>query len=182
MFEEVRLLGSTERQIVVQTHKGREVENHIEPEPGEQQRRKVKLLFKKYGASWLKRKPACGVYNCAGHVWASRRTSIFEDSDWDMILTDDGYRKLQTGESPWPGDLVIYRDRSSGYLHVGMILALAEGITPDSPRIPWVLSKWDSASPEVIHYFYSTPWLQQGFSVEAEYWTDRPSLERSVQT
>jgi hypothetical protein len=181
MFEEAHLLGFTERRIVVQTHRGRNVENQIEAEPGEQQRRKFDLLFKKHGAAWLQRKPACGVYNCAGQVWASRRTSIFEDAAWEMILADDGYRRLGSGEPPAPGDLVIYRDPRSGFLHVGMILALGEGITPDADRIPLVLSKWDSASPEVIHYVHATPpWEQQGFAVETEYWTDRPPREGMV--
>jgi hypothetical protein len=173
MFEEAQLLGSTERSIVVQTRRGREVKNLIELEPGEREQRKYERLFKQYGRYWVRRKPASGVYNCAGHVWASRRTAIFEESAWEMILQDDAYRKLPSGEQPMPGDLVIYRDSNVGFLHVGMILELRSGITQESSRIPWVLSKWDSTSGEVLHHVQDVPFNQQHFTFLWEYWSDR---------
>ena len=123
----------------------------------------------------MRRKPACGVYNCAGHVWASRRTTILEDFAWNMVLADDGYRQLDQGEPPAPGDLVIYRDREHGFLHVGMIAELRQGITAESPPIPWVLSKWDSTSGEVLHHFADVPFAKQGFALVIECWTDRPA-------
>ena len=45
VFEEVRLLGPTERSIVVQTRRGRNIDNVIEPDPGFQQRRFYALLL-----------------------------------------------------------------------------------------------------------------------------------------
>ena len=71
MFEELRLLGSTEKSIVVQTRKGTPIDNLVEIEPGEAEGRRYRLLLEKYGRHWEERKPATGVYNCAGHVWAS---------------------------------------------------------------------------------------------------------------
>ncbi len=123
----------------------------------------------------MERKPCCGVYNCAGHVWAGRRTSLFADAAREMILADDGYRRLGPKEGSLPGDLVIYRDPQVGFLHVGAILEMREGLGPASPKIAWVLSKWDSASGEFMHYAHHVPpWDQQGFSVVVEVWTDRP--------
>ena len=39
MFEELKLLGKTGESIVVQTRRGTNLRNLVEPEPGEQQRR-----------------------------------------------------------------------------------------------------------------------------------------------
>jgi hypothetical protein len=176
MFEEVKLFGSPEQRIVVQTRKGRDVKNVIEPEPGFQQRQIYQRLLEKYGRQWHPRRPATGGYNCAGHVWASRRTGIFDPSDWRLILDDDGYRRLAPDEQPQPGDLVLYVDNvNAEILHVGMILEMRQGVTPDSPRLPWVLSKWDAKSGEVMHFVRDLPpWEDQGFSVIIQYWTDRP--------
>jgi hypothetical protein len=182
MFEREHLLGSTGGSIVVQTRRGRDVKNLIELEPGERERRKYELLLGRHGQHWVRRKPVTGVYNCAGHVWASRRTAILEGAFWGMVLEDDGYRRLGTGEQPMPGDLVIYRDSDSkiGFLHVGMILTLEAGIAVESPRIPWVLSKWDSTSGEVMHRSFDVPFDRRVFSVVTEYWTDRPATESRV--
>ena len=92
MFEELKLLGPTESSIVVQTRKGTPIENLVELEPGEPEGRRYQLLLQRFGQSWKERKPACGVYNCAGHVWASRRTSVLKSEAWQTILEEDGYR------------------------------------------------------------------------------------------
>jgi hypothetical protein len=174
MFEELRLLGPTERNIVVQTRKGTSIENVIEAEPGEPEQRRYQLLLKRIGQNWRERKPAAGVYNCAGHVWASRRTSILADDAWRTILQEDGYRRLSDTESPVAGDLVIYRDSTNqSFNHVGAILELCEGVALGSPRVPRVLSKWNSTSGEVIHLSRDVPYDLQ--SVTIEYWTDCPA-------
>ena len=179
MFEVAHLLGPTERSIVLQTQRGRDVKNSVEPPIGEPQRRKYELLLQRFGQNWVRRKPATGVYNCAGHVWASRRTSIFEESEYEKILLDDGYHKLGRAEPFAPGDLVLYRDQDPkiGFLHVGMILEVRSGIAGGSPSLPWVLSKWDSASGEVLHYVHDVPFNRPPFSPVTEYRTDRPVPE-----
>lgn len=174
MFEEAHLLGPTERNIVVQTRQGRSIKNSIAIEPGERERRIYERLRQPFGAGWEERKPACGVYNCAGHVWASRRTAIYEETEWHAILGDDAYRKLNDQEPPLVGDLVLYRDSQAGFLHVAMIVEMRE-IARGSQKIPWVLSKWSDTAGEVIHHFkHCPPWEKQGLSVEVEVWTDRP--------
>jgi len=175
MFEELRLLGSTEKSIVVQTRMGTSVENLVELDPGETGRRRYDLLLERFGANWWQRKPATGVYNCAGHVWASRRTSILKLVCWQTILEEDGYRSLQDAETPVTGDLVLYADEEAGeYLHVGMIMEMREGISRDAPKIPWVLSKWNSTSGEVMHHVHDVPYGRQEMRTKIEYWTDRP--------
>jgi hypothetical protein len=137
MFEELKLLGATERSIVVQTRKGTPIDNLVEIEPGEPELRRYRLLLERFGQNWDERKPATGVYNCAGHVWASRRTSILAEGAWHTILTEDGYRHLHDVETPAEGDLVLYASEGvGGYLHVGMILKVQEGISQELSRIP----------------------------------------------
>jgi hypothetical protein len=174
VFEEAHLLGPTERSIVVQTRQARAIKNSIAIEPGERERKIYEVLRKQFGPSWEERKPACGLYNCAGQVWASRRTAIYEDSEWQTVLRDDGYRKCDDSEIPCVGDLVIYRDPQVGFLHCGLIVEMRE-IAGGSRRLPWVLSKWSDSSGEVIHHFRSCPpWEKQGLTVVVEFWTDRP--------
>jgi hypothetical protein len=177
MFEEFKLLGTTERSIVVQTRKGTPIDNLVEIEPGELELRRYQLFLRKFGQNWKERKPAVGVYNCAGHVWASRRTSILADDVWQIILREDGYRSLSGTELPVAGDLVLYVDGDNGkYLHVGMILELVDGVTRESRKIPKVLSKLNSAFGEVVHNERDVPYDKQGISAKIEYWTDRPAM------
>ncbi|MBN1590373.1 MAG: hypothetical protein JW888_12735 [Pirellulales bacterium] len=171
MFEQARFLGPTESSIVVQTRAGTDIPNLVEVKPGYREIQLYGLLLKRFGANWIERKPASGVYNCAGHVWASRRTAILETKHWNTILRDDGYRKLAETEQPRVGDLVLYIDNVHGdYLHVGQVVELREGVSPTSPHVPWVLSKWNSTSGETLHSAYDAPYEQ----MRQEYWTDRP--------
>ncbi len=146
----------------------------VEVDPGERELRLYQLLLQRFGQNWAERKPAAGVYNCAGHVWASRRTSILADNAWRTILDEDGYRCLSDREEPMVGDLVLYADIDRRtYNHVGMILEMCAGVATDRPRIPRILSKWNSTSGEVIHFCHDVPYDSQ--STKIEYWTDRPA-------
>ena len=175
VFEEAKLVGPTERSIVVQTREGTNITNVIEPEPGVQQRQFYRLLLQRHGRHWEERKPATGGYNCAGHIWASRRTALLDPSEWRVILREDGYRQLLNREPKFPGDVVLYVERSTDeILHVARILRLRRGVAPGARRIPWVLSKWDSKSGEVLHSAYDIPYNDQGIPVRIEWWSDRP--------
>ena len=174
MFEQLKLIGPTERSIVVQTRKGTDIKNLVEIEPGFPERQRYQLLLRTHGEHWVERKPASGVYNCAGHVWASRRTAILEVDQWELVLQEDNYRRLPDHEPPVPGDLVLYVDTESDEpLHVGEILGLRPGLGSGSRGIPWVLSKWNSTSGEVMHHLNQVPYLALGFRVRTEFWTDR---------
>jgi hypothetical protein len=177
MFEETRLLGATERSIVVQTRTGKNVKNLVELEPGPRYLRRYRAILDKFGKHCVERKPPTGVYNCAGHVWASRRTAILESDQWQLILLEDGYRRLSPGREPFPGDLALYRDSDTDdVLHVAEVLRLSPGIGPETPRKPWLLSKLDSTAGEVMHYESDLVkyYTDLGFQVAVDYWTDRP--------
>ena len=176
MFDEVRIVGPEHEQIVVQTRKGTVLDNVIEVAPGAMDELKYEKFFEIHGQQWQPRKPIAGVYNCAGHVWASRRTSLTDPPQWRTILDDDGYVRTDT---PVADDVVLYVDEDNGeIIHVARVVELREGITPESERIPWVVSKWGPISGEAMHFAHDVPYGRQGYSFRSEYWTDRPTVVR----
>ncbi len=110
MLENLRLHRGTERSIVLQTRRGREIKNVIDVDPEYHHLEKYRLVFQKH-PRWEERKPPVGGYNCVGHVWASRRTGVFDDLEdqLNIIFEDDGYRVVDPArEKLQPGDLVTY--------------------------------------------------------------------------
>ena len=118
-----------------------------------------------------------GLYNCAGLVWASRRTGISLNEDRVRILTDDGYRPIS---DPCLDDLVLYRDSEDGtFLHVARIVGFEKGISDKSSKIPIVLSKWGHDLGECVHFAYDLA-LPNSYNVSIEYWTERPKDEQPI--
>lgn len=172
MFETVRLIGSDEVEIPVYTRLNRQVRNSQAPAAlDDRLRQKYRRLLDEH-RRWEQRKAACGVYNCCGHVWASRRTAIYEQPEIDKILQDDGYRALPDAEQPVQGDLALYYVGEVFY-HVGLVCELRAlmmaGEAAGRP-IPWILSKWDNASGEALHHLQDVPWPD----ARIEFQTDRP--------
>jgi len=173
MFEALKLLGSSEKSIALQTRVGRDIANLIELEPGYQQVKAYERLLERHGAKWRIRKPPTGIYNCAGHVWASRRTSILDPREWQKIIADDGYRPLGDGESPMPDDIVAYVDRKSAeIIHLARIIFLADGLAGSKLKIPWAASKWNSTAGETCHSIFDAPYDLGDHDIR--YLTDRP--------
>ena len=129
--------------------------------------------MKKYGSRWKKRLDPRGCYNCAGHVWASRRTGILEDTEWEKIRKEDCYRIISELEEPRVGDLAVYKSDSFGYLHIGQIVCLLPGVSNSSPSVPRILSKWDPSSGEYEHLPKETPFHENFPDYQLRYWTDR---------
>ncbi len=129
--------------------------------------------------NWTLRRNPEGLYNCAGLVWASRRTGISELEDWQKILREDGYRQIM---QPKVDDFVLYCDaKDKSYLHVGRVVNMLEGITPTSQRIPLVLSKWGHDLGECYH-FAESHGFSHDFTIKIEFWTERPEHEPSTST
>ena len=170
MFEEQILLGPEKRSIRVDTHRGNPVRNEIAPNPGEAGTRRYGLLRKRYGSQWKNRKSACGVYNCFGMLFASRRTAIYDDDQVELILRDDGYRRVSAGEAV-PGDIVLYRIASSGELrHGALVLRSDRLVGSSSAPVHFVLSKWNDSMGEDEHNVRSVAWDDVD---SIEFWTDR---------
>jgi hypothetical protein len=123
---------------------------------------------------WHFRCDSHGLYNCAGLVWASRRTGISENSEWKKVLRDDGYRQIS---EPHLDDLVLYRDTADLIcLHVGRVIAIVPGISEASPIIPVVLSKWGHDLGESVHFAHDHA-IDSSYNVSIEYWTERQNDE-----
>jgi hypothetical protein len=107
MFETFKLFGSTEVSIALETRRRRSIPNSQAPDTDPRSRAKFARLMKTHG-NWRERKAPCGIYNCFGHIWASRRTSIYEEDAVEMILEDDDYRWLSDQGQVREGDLALY--------------------------------------------------------------------------
>jgi hypothetical protein len=167
MLEMARLVGTPPKGIILQTRAGHDVANSQSCEPDATIPARYYRLRRKH-LTWVSRKPACGVYNCFGLVWASRRTAIYEESDILQILMDDGYRQLVTDSQLRPGDVVLYR-YPGNTLHAAMVVELKPLGTS---TVPWVLSKWGPVFGEDLHAFLDVPEDLEGCTIE--FWTDRP--------
>jgi hypothetical protein len=179
VFETVRLVGSDEVEIPVYTRRNRAVHNSQPPAVVDERLREKYARLLAAHPTWEPRKVACGVYNCSGHVWASRRTAIYDQPEIDKILNDDGYRTFRDGEQPALGDLILYYMGES-FCHVGIVFELRSinlpglpvimpGVVPHQPT-PWILSKWDDTSGEVFHHWQHVPWPD----IRTQFRTDRP--------
>ena len=171
MFELQRLASSGGRSLALQTRAGQNIRNCVGGSVAAKELRQFETLVKRFGSMWTVRRPPAGEYNCAGHVWASRRTIVNEEEDWQTILRDDGYRL--TGH-PVPDDIVIYADKQQGILHIARVVELRSGIVEGSRPVPFVVSKWGVEGGETIHSVYDVPFSAHGFEVIIQFWTDRP--------
>jgi hypothetical protein len=68
------------------TRAGNDIPNEVIPEPDPMEYAKQVRFLKKYGKNWQFRRAPGGGYNCAGHVWGSRKTSILEEGAARQIL------------------------------------------------------------------------------------------------
>jgi hypothetical protein len=177
MFEKALLLGETERKILLATRDGNDtIDNYVEVHPPPPHScQQYQELVRLFGGNWKERKPPTGYYNCAGHVWANRRTTILCPNLMRRFLDEDGYRRLTEQQLIWPGDVAVYvdLDASDEILHVGRVYRLKEGFTPASRPMPWVISKWNSTSGESLHQAYDVPYSKE-YHFEVRFYTDRP--------
>ena len=171
MFEEEILLNDAPRSIRLETHAGNRIENAVAPAADEHSARKYTLLTRHYGGFWTNRKPACGVYNCFGMVFASRRTAIYDEDGLQVarILSDDGYRKVAQEKDVLPGDLALYYgEPGRRLLHVAVIMQ------KEKLGVLFALSKWNDTSGEDEHHVQNHCWDDKYDNVRLEFVTDRP--------
>jgi hypothetical protein len=183
MFGAIEIGGTSAKGIVVQTRLGTPIANEQAPEPDYQALRIADKLEKDH-TGWRRRKPPCGVYNCAGHVWTSRRTSIYDSKHYDTILREDDYRRMEVGEAIELGDLTVYRlIGSDTILHIAMIIEDRPGLgSLSNIRVLYALSKWNAFCGEYTHRLEDVPFQSQFLRSEydLEHWTDRPVPHAAV--
>jgi hypothetical protein len=179
MFDRFTIHGTPRRSIQLATRRGSQIENEQSLDAGMVTEWRDYLNDFAHLALEVRR-GACGPYNCAGHVWASRRTSIYSSKDYELILAEDGYVKLPAGTLPMLGDLAVYWFRELQKIwHVGQVVklqTLEADFTLQRPRtlIPYVLSKFSDWGGEVIHQAERIP-PTSGCTSYTEYWSDRGS-------
>lgn len=182
MFEDLRLALPEPRSIALQTHLGNDIENEVAVDPVPQHAiDKFNRLAGRH-PHWNVRKSPIGVYNCFGHVWASRRTAVYENFDEAVLKVrhDDRYRTVDwESEIPAVDDVACYwesLDPYRGCNHVGRVISVqprANGLPP----LILILSKWDDTTGEVVHEALDHPFKD----VRLEYWTDRrPQSPRRI--
>jgi len=171
MFEDYEGTFTASRSISLATHEDNPVDNEVALPPDDGSRRQALALEERFEDVWTRRKPPCGVYNCAGHVWASRRTAIYGWGEIEKILTDDGYTKIPVRECE-SGDLAFY-DTDETWIHVGRIVRKVEGTDEGIRPSTIVLSKWDDKSGEYIHQENDVPFREDFPDYDIEYYTDR---------
>lgn len=172
MFGNLIFADEPDKCIVLQTRRGRDVTNAIDPPPRYDQIQKYQRILEKH-PFWVRRLGPTGGYNCVGHVWANRRTGVYDDDQIQVIFDDDGFRAVNASlEKLHPGDLATYWERGlpKRFLHVGLIVELRE-VQGLQKTVPWVLSKWDATSGEVLHALNDAEF---GLDFEVTFWTDRP--------
>ena len=102
-------------------------------------------------------------------MWASRRTCVYESDDVWQILREDEYKQIGLEEAD-RGDLAIYLHKNSRTIwHAGLI-ELRSIIGSDGRSVPWVLSKLNDATGEVLHLIGD---VHASFDYDTQIWTDR---------
>lgn len=162
-------------QLALETRGRRQIPNVVAAPPGDRERRIYRKLLGDH-PGWKERKPPAGGYNCAGMVWASRRTSVEASEGVQLIWEDDGLRTLRSRERLDVGDLACYHvargDRFRDFLHVGVVIVAGSEILQSDAEDPiLVLSKFNSTFGEVVHPLHDVPF---DFPHEVVFWTDRP--------
>ena len=80
------------RELALETRQKNPITNSQSPHPDVKARNEYYVLRAKH-PQWTPRKDPEGIYNCFGHVLASRRTAVYpDDADIEAILVDDGYQ------------------------------------------------------------------------------------------
>lgn len=167
-LDDLEFLGTPERSLRLDTRAGSPIQNAVAPDPPPPHAiLKYERLREAHGRQWHRRKAPCGFYNCFGMVFASRRTAIYDETEIQRILREDGYREV-SGLEAVPGDVVFYR-ASWGLLHAGLVLEVS--VPAGLPAVR-VLSKWDDASGEDYHGHIDHPYGETLDRIE--FWTDRP--------
>lgn len=159
MFEIIRLSGTLRQDVPhpLYTRKNTLIEANSGSAPSAQCPQRFLAFQRKYPNAFV-RKGVTGGYNCAGLVWASRRAVVPAPSDWERILSDDGYVPIDDAKAAI-GDIVVYRDSEppNEILHVGRVcrmdalLVTGESSIESKRGILMIVSKLDGTLGEVIH-------------------------------
>ena len=167
MFELVQMLALPRPSIRLDTRLGTHIDNEQSPPPSQDILSAFGRILRQH-PYWQVRKQCCGIYNCFGHVWANRRTCIYDANEIRKVLDEDGYRRVSK-EAVRSGDVALYlHDDRQEIWHAGIVEMKTLPNTESS--VPWVLSKLNDGLAEVFHPFED---VHAPFGHEIQFWTDR---------
>ena len=126
--------------------------------------------------SWKRRRPSTPLYNCAGLVFAHRRTGIYDSEWYERLLDEEGYREIPRDKS-LPGDIVAYRNDKKEILHFALVYASSPGIQFGEVHQVLAISKWDSRTGEFLHKVDESPFTVKNAQEKGSpfFYTDRPN-------
>jgi hypothetical protein len=163
LLNQLESKGSSPHSIVVQTSEGNNIDNEIPSSCGDTDHSDI---VEDNLSEIIERRPTNTGYNCAGHVWAARRSCIYELKEIRKILEDDNYRELEQKKECMAGDVVLYLGMEGDFLHVAKLYKKIE-----ADLVKWVaLSKFGVAGFEAFHRMRDIPYDEY----KLEFWTDRP--------
>jgi hypothetical protein len=142
--------------------------------PNEQRDERAPASMKESERMWRGKFPSIvtrslsGTYNCAGLIFAARRTFI-DAEDVERILQDDGYARLKDSSEVVCGDLIVYRKEADGPVeHVGLILKPAmRGPLGSTPLV--VLSQWGGDG----EYMHAEDVVPEAYGSVRQYYSER---------
>lgn len=163
------LLGE-DGELALETRTGKPIPNIQKlPQAPEAIRAAVDMFTRNYPG--IRVRSLSSTYNCAGLVFATRRTGI-EMVHLPLIMTEDGYKKVLKPSEVRVCDIVIYRKEPDGPIrHIGIVVELAFDIENATPRFQ-IVSQW-GYNGEYLHEESEVPTVHYGS--HREYWTERES-------
>lgn len=145
------LFGNEKHKIVVQTRKGRDIDNEQFKEIDATELNQLHRMVNEFRHSCTLRSRASPIYNCHGMTFASRRTNIYHADCLRKIIEDDGYEEVSK-QDVLPGDVALYWNEGD-IDHSGIVVEIKKDLLFP---VPWICSKW-GRGPEFVHSFDNCP-------------------------
>lgn len=153
-------------EIPLSTRLGTPIPNQQGAEIDPRRRPFLRQVLQAHGSLEV-RSPETGQYNCHGLVFASRRTRIESPPLVELILREDGYRRIDESHAV-VGDLVIYRHQGE-ITHAAVVTEVRHFGQGRPSFVSKVLSKWGDHA----EYFHHPADVPNHFG-SREMWTERP--------
>lgn len=141
------------RSLNLDTREGNPIQNTQSYEISAWDKAQYSDLKKSYGNTVTERSEPTAIFNCHGLTFASRRTCIYETSEVEKILRDDGYKEVPL-EKVLPGDVIIYRSQDGDPEHSGIVVQSPQ---ENQLKVPLVVSKWGKYN-ELLHFANQSPY------------------------
>ena len=142
----------TSRSIRLDTAQGTAIENYQISEISNFEQSQF-AVYDKWQEGRVLRAGPTGQYNCHGLSFATRRTGIYDRTEVEKILHEDGYREIHPSKA-LPGDVILYLAEDGDAEHSGLVVSAPDKLMLG---VPQVISKWGKYS-EFIHWANQCPY------------------------